>query len=221
MSAPPPQEEAPDSALISAVRGALAAEPELGIKKLVAKVKAQHPELTQADGRKVGAKEVRAAMQNLKQQARAEAVAAAAASQPSAVAAAQAERIGVGGGLLFEGHPTGIKFNGIYVRVEGEHEGWPRYQKDDKVFPPEHLYRYLGTNEVGLETWRMGTTFAPADETCGSYIKSVGGSIPTGENTWMCTLKGKWREHKLTVREMVRCCCGCGRCGRRCCCLWP
>ena len=183
------------SALVSAVRDAMATTGEdAGIKKLVAKVKAQHPELL-AGGRKVGAKEVREAMQLADQEAAEEAevaeivqrtedilAARAAGGDPAAAAVAQAQRLGAGGGLGLEGFPTGAEsYNGLYRRAGRElYNGWPRYENQ---LSGRHLF-CMPSDDFPAE-WHVHTDFMPSG-CLGSigYIQSRGGVVPVGAQTW-------------------------------------
>eukprot|EP01048_Picozoa_sp_COSAG05_P003752 COSAG05_NODE_180_length_14817_cov_423.925262_16_plen_363_part_00 len=194
---PEPCTDAPDPEtlqLVQAVRDAMAAiGNDAGIKKLVAKVKALHPEL-QAGGRKVGAKEVRVAMLLVSEEAeqaeqaaeivgkREEILAAHdAGGGPAGVAVAQAHQLEPGGGLGLEGFPTGsASYNGLYRRKGGLHEGWPRYEN---TTTGKQLF-CLPSKDHAPE-WHVHKEFATS-----GYVPSAGfiisddGAVPAGEYKW-------------------------------------
>ena len=118
--------------------------------------------------------------------------------EPQARAAlAQAERLGAGGALQLEGHPTPA-FNGMYRRVGQElHGGFPRYEHASSG---RQLYRYQA-----YEEWFLDSDYSPEDTAvAGGKIASARGEVPLGAQTWQCYDGAKWEERKVTVRELVR-----------------
>ena len=123
-------------------------------------------------------------------------------------AQAQAERLGAGGALQLEGHPTPV-YNGVYRRVGQElHGGFPRYEHASSG---RHLYRYQAN-----EQWLVNAEFTPDKGACAGYIDSAGGEVPVGAHAWQCWVNDEWEERTVTVRELVRavaplrlllCCC--------------
>ena len=117
-------------------------------------------------------------------------------TQARARAQAQAERLGAGGALQLEGHPTPA-YNGVYRRVGQElHGGFPRYEHASSGM---HLYRYQAN-----EQWLVDDEFTPDEDDSAGYISSVGGEVPVGAQAWQCAVNYKFEERTVTVRELVR-----------------
>ena len=111
-------------------------------------------------------------------------------------AQAQAERLGAGGALQLEGHPTPA-YNGVYRRVGQElHGGFPRYEHASSGM---QLYRY----QVH-ERWLVSEEFTPDKSVGCGFIGSAGGEVPVGAQAWQCVVNGEWEERTVTVRELVR-----------------
>ena len=112
------------------------------------------------------------------------------------MAQAQAERLGAGGALQLEGHPTPA-CNGVYRRVGQElHGGFPRYEHASSG---RQLYRHQAN-----EQWRVGSEFRPDKSACNGKIVSAGGEVPVGAQAWRCWDGKEWEERTVTVRELVR-----------------
>ena len=136
------------------------------------------------------AEQAAAEAERLEEQARQKREAQARAAQ------AQAERLGAGGALQLEGHPTPA-YNGVYRRVGRElHGGFPRYEHASSGM---HLYRYQA-----YERWMVNGEFTPDEGVCAAYIGSAGGEVPVGAQAWQCAVNGKWETRTVTVRELVR-----------------